>query len=145
MIFSFKNLCQHGCGQPATYTTKSSLGTGPFKGAPVNQCARSHNSCPAVKAKKVASSIKKYGTEYPWQTPEVAKEKDIYKMKCAVKNGFSVLRLLQEDVCYNRIDWKNKLTNCIKYYESPVIIFIEESNMYFDHIDDELRPHLIEV
>lgn len=80
-----------------------------------------------------------------WQTPEVAIQRDIFKMKCAVKNGFSVIRLLQEDVCHNRIDWKNKLTNCIKHYDKPVIIFIEESNMYVDHIDDELRPYLIEA
>ena len=76
MIFSYTSLCQHGCGQPATYTTKSSLGTGPFKGAPVNQCARSHNSCPAVKAKKVASSLEKYGTEYPWQTKEISEKRN---------------------------------------------------------------------
>lgn len=71
-----KLLCQHGCGQPATHTTKSSLGTGPFKGAPVHQCAKSPNSCPAVKARKVANSIKKYGTKYPWQTKEILEKRN---------------------------------------------------------------------
>lgn len=69
-------LCQHGCGQPATHTTKSSLGTGPFKGAPVHQCAKSPNSCPAVKARKVANSIKKYGTQYPWQTKDIIEKRN---------------------------------------------------------------------
>lgn len=69
-------LCQHGCGNPATHTTKSSLGTGPFKGAPVDQCAKSANSCPAVKAKKVSSSIKKYGTAYPWQTKDIIEKRN---------------------------------------------------------------------
>jgi len=64
-------LCQHGCGKPAIHITKSSLGSGPFKGAPVHQCAKSANSCQAVKDRKVASSLAKYGTKYPWQTKEV--------------------------------------------------------------------------
>jgi len=69
-------LCQHGCGHPATHKTKGSLGSGTFKGAPVDQCAKSSNSCPAVKARKVASSIKKYGTAYPWQTKDVIEKRN---------------------------------------------------------------------
>jgi hypothetical protein len=69
-------LCQHGCGQPATYQTKSSLGSGPFKGAPVDQCAKSPNSCPAVKARKIANSIEKYGTAYPWQTKDIIEKRN---------------------------------------------------------------------
>jgi hypothetical protein len=69
-------LCQHGCGQPATHKTKSSLGSGPFKGNPVDQCATSPNSCPAVKARKIANSIEKYGTAYPWQTKDVIKKRN---------------------------------------------------------------------
>lgn len=69
-------LCQHGCGLPATHKTKSSLGAGPFRGAPVNQCAKSANSCPAVKARKVESSRKKYGTDYPWQKKEIIEKRN---------------------------------------------------------------------
>lgn len=69
-------LCQHGCGQPATYKTNGSLRSGPFKGAPVDQCAKSANSCPAVKARKVASSIEKYGTAYPWQTKDIIEKRN---------------------------------------------------------------------
>lgn len=84
-------LCQHGCGLPATYTTKSSLINGPFKGKPVHQCAKSHNSCPAVKAKKIQASIEKYGTKYPWQSKEIANKRDAtniekYGSKCSLKN-----------------------------------------------------------
>jgi hypothetical protein len=69
-------LCQHGCGQPATHQTKSSLGSGPFKGAPIDQCAKSPNSCPAVKARKIANSIEKYGTAYPWQTKDIIEKRN---------------------------------------------------------------------
>jgi hypothetical protein len=68
-------LCQHGCGHPATYTTKGSLSSGPFKGKPVHQCSKSANSCPAVKERKIQSSRTKYGTDYPWQTKEVLKKR----------------------------------------------------------------------
>ena len=69
-------LCQHGCGKPAIHITKGSLGTGPFKGAPVHQCAKSPNSCPAVKARKIANSIEKYGTAYPWQTKDIIEKRN---------------------------------------------------------------------
>lgn len=84
-------LCQHGCGQAASHQTKSSLGSGPFKGAPVDQCAKSPNSCPAVKARKIANSIEKYGAAYPWQTKDIKQKRnqtniDIYGHACSLKN-----------------------------------------------------------
>ena len=85
-------LCQHGCGQPATYTTKGSLKSGPFKGAPVSQCLKSHNACPAIKQKKIDTSIKTYGTAYPWQTEDIKQKRnqtniDIYGHACSLKNA----------------------------------------------------------
>jgi very-short-patch-repair endonuclease len=35
-------------------------------------------------------------------------------MKCATKNGFSVIRILQKDVYNNKYDWLNELTNNIE-------------------------------
>ena len=49
-----------------------------------------------------------------WQAPEETRLNDIYKMKCATKNGFSVIRILQKDVYYNKYDWLNELTNNIE-------------------------------
>lgn len=44
-----------------------------------------------------------------WKTPEHNRLRDLYKMKCANDNGFSVIRILQEDVYYNKYDWLNEL------------------------------------
>jgi len=44
-----------------------------------------------------------------WQSPEKTKEIDIYKMKCANENGYSVIRILQKDVYKNKYDWLNEL------------------------------------
>jgi very-short-patch-repair endonuclease len=49
-----------------------------------------------------------------WKSPEHTRQRDLYKMKCANKNGFSVIRILQEDVLYNRYEWLNELTHNIE-------------------------------
>ena len=49
-----------------------------------------------------------------WKTPEHNRQRDLYKMKCANENGFSVIRILQEDVFKNKYDWLQELTNNIE-------------------------------
>lgn len=56
-----------------------------------------------------------------WKSPEVTQKSDRYKEEQAIKNGYSVLRILQEDVWNDRIDWKNLLLGHIKDYETPVV------------------------
>jgi very-short-patch-repair endonuclease len=49
-----------------------------------------------------------------WKTPEETKQRDLYKMKCANENKYSVIRLLQEDVYYDRNDWLTNVINAIE-------------------------------
>lgn len=56
-----------------------------------------------------------------WKAPEVQQKNDRYKEECALKNGYSVLRILQEDVWEDRIDWKTLLLDHIKDYEVPIV------------------------
>ena len=49
-----------------------------------------------------------------WEAPEETRIVDLYKMKCANDNGFSVIRILQEDVYYDRYDWLSELVTSIK-------------------------------
>jgi len=44
-----------------------------------------------------------------WTSPEVQVEKDKYKMDCANKNGFSIIRLLQQDISKNNYDWVEQI------------------------------------
>jgi very-short-patch-repair endonuclease len=44
-----------------------------------------------------------------WKTPEHNRVRDIYKMKCANENGFSIIRILQEDVFKNKYNWQGEL------------------------------------
>nr|WRK65263.1 restriction endonuclease [Marseillevirus futianmevirus] len=56
-----------------------------------------------------------------WQSPELTQKSDRYKEEQAVKNGYSVLRILQEDVWDDKIDWKKLLLEHIKDYDEPIV------------------------
>ena len=61
-----------------------------------------------------------------WDPPEETRKRDKYKMEKALENGYSVIRILQEDIYYDKNDWKNKLINSIKLYEIPQIIYLDD-------------------
>ena len=48
-----------------------------------------------------------------WKTPEHNRKRDLYKMKCANENGYSIIRILQDDIWHNRYEWLKDLTNNI--------------------------------
>lgn len=67
-----------------------------------------------------------------WQSPEENQEIDIHKMKKALEKGYPVIRLLQEDVWYDRFDWKTALYNAIQtIYKNPgpQVIYIENPSV----------------
>jgi very-short-patch-repair endonuclease len=49
-----------------------------------------------------------------WQSPEKNRKMDLYKMKCANDNGFSIIRILQKDVYKNKYDWLIELVSNIE-------------------------------
>ena len=49
-----------------------------------------------------------------WAAPEKQFEIDKHKEKCANENGYVIIRLLQEDVWYDKYDWKKDLLNEIE-------------------------------
>ena len=48
-----------------------------------------------------------------WKSPQHNRQRDLYKMKCANENGFSLIRVLQEDVFKNKYDWLTELQEYI--------------------------------
>ena len=66
-----------------------------------------------------------------WSSPEVQEQNDKYKMKCANNNGFSIIRILQEDVFYDTYNWLKELDdNIIKIKNDKIIqnIFMCKNN-----------------
>lgn len=67
-----------------------------------------------------------------WQSPELTKINDIYKMKCANKNGYSIIRLLQKDIWHDRYDWLQELLENIDKIVSEKVI----QNIYMCKINE---------
>jgi very-short-patch-repair endonuclease len=63
---------------------------------------------------------------YNWKTPEEHFVRDKYKERCANDNGYSVIRLLQEDVFYDTYDWVKELRDTIE----QIKIWNEIANVY---------------
>lgn len=70
-----------------------------------------------------------------WKSPEQNILRDNYKMKCALENGYSVVRIYQEDVWLNKNNWKEYLLKSIEICKdnSFIIIQKENENLYKNH------------
>ena len=49
-----------------------------------------------------------------WKTPDHNRNRDLYKMKCANENGFSIIRILQDDVFKDKYEWLAELCENIE-------------------------------
>lgn len=62
--------------------------------------------------------------------------RDRYKMTQALQNGYSVIRILWDDIYYDTNDWKNKLKDSIQelssLQESPRVIYLSDKYKEFE-------------
>lgn len=66
-----------------------------------------------------------------WKSPEETQEIDIYKMNLALKNGYTIIRLLQEEVWNEKITyWKEELNKHLIVHKSPSILYICNDDEY---------------
>lgn len=67
-----------------------------------------------------------------WQSPELTINNDIYKMKQAIDNDYTVIRLLQNDVWRNKNNWSKK---CIDTHaiNNKSYYFLCTNNEYDNH------------
>lgn len=82
-----------------------------------------------------------------WDSPEKTHKRDIYKMKCANQNNYSMIRILQEDVYSDKYDWLTELkSNIEKIVTEKEVqnIFMCKNDEYkiFDNIDYNLIEDL---
>lgn len=68
-----------------------------------------------------------------WKSPEYTLYNDIFKMKHAKINGYTIIRLLQDDVLNDKIDWKETLKRAIYKREKPKIRYFSLNNCYDKH------------
>jgi very-short-patch-repair endonuclease len=50
-----------------------------------------------------------------WKDPKIQQDLDRYKQQQANMNGYRVIRILQEDVFYDRYDWMSEIKQTIEY------------------------------
>jgi len=67
-----------------------------------------------------------------WSSPEEQLDNDKYKEKCANCNGYSIIRILQEDVYYDTYDWVKELCDAIE----ELIRGNEVANVYLSTNED---------
>jgi hypothetical protein len=68
-----------------------------------------------------------------WLSPQETNQRDRYKVQQALSHGYSVIRILQEDVWHDRIDWKTLLTREIERCSQlsvPELVFINYPEEY---------------
>jgi very-short-patch-repair endonuclease len=70
-----------------------------------------------------------------WSCYRKRQADDIYKMTKAIENGYSIIRVLQPDIYYDKNEWNTKITKLIKLYDTPTIIYINNENLYDEHIN----------
>ena len=51
-------------------------------------------------------------------------------MELATKNNYSIIRIIQEDIYYNKYDWKKELLVNIKKYDNPEMIYMCKKEEY---------------
>jgi hypothetical protein len=68
-----------------------------------------------------------------WPSPQKTHQRDLHKLKCANENGYSMIRILQSDVWFDKFDWLNELIQSIEKIIADKIvqnIYICKNNEY---------------
>jgi len=69
-----------------------------------------------------------------WNSVEYTQNNDIIKMKYLIDNNISIIRILQDDVWFDKNNWEINLRNYLKKYNKNTIIFIDNNeNLYNKH------------
>ena len=57
-------------------------------------------------------------------------KRDMYKQNLAIENGYSVIRVVQEEIFNNKYDWKEEILDQINNIKTPEICYISIDDMY---------------
>jgi hypothetical protein len=80
-----------------------------------------------------------------WKTHTETRRVDVFKMKCALENGYRVIRLLQQDVWENDEKWLDTHLKPLLASEATFdVVYINSNDTYKAHIRDmENTPIII--
>ena len=79
-----------------------------------------------------------------WKTHTETRRLDVFKMKCALENGYRVIRLLQEDVWENDEKWLDTHLKSLLTSEATFdVVYINSNDTYQAHIRDMENTSII--
>jgi hypothetical protein len=79
-----------------------------------------------------------------WQDPCQTRRVDVFKMKCALENGYRVIRLLQQDVWENDEKWLDiHLKPLLTSDATFDVVYIDSNDIYQAHIRDMENTSII--
>ena len=68
-----------------------------------------------------------------WRSPEQTLKYDRFKAAMALTYGYTLIRVLQMDVYKDSNNWEYYLTESIKKYSTPMVIYPTHTDLYKDH------------
>jgi very-short-patch-repair endonuclease len=71
-----------------------------------------------------------------WTSPEDTQILDKFKMDAAVNNGYTIIRILQEDIWFDRLDWFGLLKPHLKLHAEPIRIYLYDKTVYKHLVED---------
>lgn len=68
-----------------------------------------------------------------WTSYKLVQKVDVYKMKHAIKNNITIIRICQEDIWYDKYDWKSDIKQYIKKYDNSKVIYLSKNKNLYDY------------
>jgi hypothetical protein len=66
-----------------------------------------------------------------WTSAKETQKRDKYKMRCALKNGYTVVRVMWTDVYHgNTNNWQERLLKVLRIYDEPSLILLDNIGEY---------------
>jgi hypothetical protein len=78
-----------------------------------------------------------------WGDTYETQKRDKYKLQKALENNITIIRLLQDDVFNDKIDWKGKLKDVLIKYEEPEVVLLVEDESIYDYLFE--KENIIET
>jgi hypothetical protein len=66
-----------------------------------------------------------------WTSSDFTKNRDIFKMETALNNGYTIIRICQEDIWYKKLKLNN-IKSYIKNYEVPIIVYLSTNKSLYN-------------
>jgi very-short-patch-repair endonuclease len=76
---------------------------------------------------------------FTWKSPEETQDRDVYKTKCALAKGYTVIRLLWDDVFYNKNSWRERLKLHLRKHINPRTILLESDKGEYGPLKKKLE------